>query len=79
MYDLRHITCGLVPRIQQLLSRAGAGQVEFLVQAKSVEAIVNSLGSVSAWELSVENRLDEGVVRFVRRSGGSDDDPLSRV
>lgn len=87
MHDLRHITCGLVPKIQQMLARAGAGGLELRVQTKAAQPIVDALGSLTAWELAMDG-IDDGddesgvVVRFAPRPAGSPgvtDDPLNRV
>lgn len=76
-HDLRHMTCGLVPHLRQLLDNAGSWPVEALVPAKAVAAIVESLSLLFA--VDVEARGDEALLRFRDDSRTPVDDPLNRV
>lgn len=57
-YDFRDVTCGLVPRMGDILASAESDEVVFLVRPKVLPQISLAL-SVRDWDMAVEHEGDE--------------------
>lgn len=66
-YDLKEVTCGLVPAMLEKLNRTDADEVRIKVRQGIRTELWNSFGSGGDWEISIEEELFNDVVIFHRR------------
>lgn len=79
IFDLRQVTCGLVPDMSRKLESATASEVEFHLRQGIKLEIVSSFGTDSTWKLDYENHIGMDVARFTRRAPQSPADALNIV
>lgn len=74
-FDLREVTCGLVPAMLDKLRTAEAEEVRIKVRQGIRTELWNSFGSGGEWEITIEEDLFCDVVIF-RRNAEKRLDPL---
>lgn len=66
-YDVKHVTCGLVPLMQTHLEGAESDIVELLIHKGIHTELWNAFGSGGEWQLfAIEEELFHDVARFHR-------------
>lgn len=74
-YDLKEVTCGLVPAMLKCLNESNSDEVRIKVRQGIQTELWNSFGSGGEWEITIEEDLFCDVVIF-RRAAGKALDPL---
>lgn len=67
--DLRHVCCGLVPAILDVLRACPGDEIEVLVRAGIETEIINGFGSGGDWNFQLLSAFGHGRARFTRRTG----------
>ncbi len=66
-FDLRHVTCGLVPAILDALKNLQGDQADVLVRAGIETEIINGFGTGGDWCFTFLPSFGHGMARFTRR------------
>lgn len=66
VFDLREVTCGLVPAMLDCLRKADSEQVRIQVRQGIRTELWNSFGSGGDWDIVIEDDLFCDVVIFTR-------------
>lgn len=66
-FDLRQVSCGLVPAMSSKLEASTARVVEFHIKQGIRLEIVSSFATDPKWELTYENHIGMDVARFTLR------------
>ncbi|MBI5519192.1 MAG: hypothetical protein HY916_03925 [Desulfovibrio sp.] len=74
-FDLRHVTCGLVPAILDALAGLEGDEADVLVRAGIETEIINGFGTGGDWNFRFLPSFGHGLARFSRRPP----DPAKRV
>ena len=65
--DLRHVTCGLVPAILDVLKNLQGDEVDIMVRAGIETEIINGFGTGGDWGFQFQPSFGHGLARFIRR------------
>ena len=66
-FDLRHVTCGLVPAILDALKDLEGDEADVLVRAGIETEIINGFGTGGDWNFRFLPSFGHGHARFSRR------------
>ena len=70
--DLTHLSCGLIPKLNTLLSRSGAGRLTVRVGSKKVFPVINALAGGN-WGIEVQEHGQDAVITFSPLAGKAED------